>query len=182
MGKYKWFTDTGMLKLGLRPRNSFSGNICFKFSLLCLCSVSTVYAVSCCFYRIVRSCEGRNICRKSEVQTPWNIISNPMKLITFPPEFHTTESEFVSTLSSHQRMLLKIQQPKNLDEMAQNVLARSIRQIFLLLFCVLMYIYMCFCAKFAKLLIGIEIQLSLVPFLSIFLPWALSTHWCQQHR
>ncbi len=25
-------------KLGLRPRNTFSGNICFEFSILCLCS------------------------------------------------------------------------------------------------------------------------------------------------
>jgi hypothetical protein len=32
-------TDTGMWKLGLRPRYSFSGNICFKFSAFCLCSV-----------------------------------------------------------------------------------------------------------------------------------------------
>jgi hypothetical protein len=30
-----------MLKLGLWPRNSFSWNICFKFSILILCSVST---------------------------------------------------------------------------------------------------------------------------------------------
>ncbi len=33
------FTDTWMWKLGLRLRNSFSGNICFQFSVLCLCSV-----------------------------------------------------------------------------------------------------------------------------------------------
>ncbi len=30
-----------MWKLGLRPRYSFSGNICFKISVFCLCSVST---------------------------------------------------------------------------------------------------------------------------------------------
>ncbi len=39
VGLYKSLTDTWMWKLGLRPRNSFSGNICFKFSVLCLCSV-----------------------------------------------------------------------------------------------------------------------------------------------
>ncbi len=38
LGIYKLLTDTWMWKLGLRPRNSFSGNICFKFSALCLCS------------------------------------------------------------------------------------------------------------------------------------------------
>ncbi len=32
-------SDTWMWKLGLRPRYSFSGNICFKFSAFCLCSV-----------------------------------------------------------------------------------------------------------------------------------------------
>ncbi len=26
-----------MLELGLRPRSFFSGNICFEFSVLCLC-------------------------------------------------------------------------------------------------------------------------------------------------
>ncbi len=39
VGIYKSFTDTWMWKLGLRPRNFFSGNICFKFSVLYFCSV-----------------------------------------------------------------------------------------------------------------------------------------------
>jgi hypothetical protein len=30
-----------MWKLGLRPRYSFSGNICFKLSAFCLCSVDS---------------------------------------------------------------------------------------------------------------------------------------------
>ncbi len=37
----KSLTDTWMWKLGLWPRNSFSGNICFEFSALVLCSVHT---------------------------------------------------------------------------------------------------------------------------------------------
>ncbi len=36
---YKSLTDTWMWKLGLRPRNSFTGNISFEFSVLYLCSV-----------------------------------------------------------------------------------------------------------------------------------------------
>ncbi len=36
---YNSLTDTWIWKLGLRPRYSFSGNICFKFSAFCLCSV-----------------------------------------------------------------------------------------------------------------------------------------------
>jgi hypothetical protein len=32
-----------MWKLELRPRYSFSGNICFKFSAFCLCSAPTSY-------------------------------------------------------------------------------------------------------------------------------------------
>ncbi len=38
MGKYKSLTDACMWKLGLRPRYSFSGNICFEISVFCLCS------------------------------------------------------------------------------------------------------------------------------------------------
>ncbi len=37
-------TDTWIWKLGLRPRYSFSGNICFKFSAFCLCSVAVLSA------------------------------------------------------------------------------------------------------------------------------------------
>ncbi len=39
VGIYKSITDTWMWKLGLWPRKSFSGNICFLFSVLVLCSV-----------------------------------------------------------------------------------------------------------------------------------------------
>ncbi len=40
LGIYKSLTDTWMWELGLWPRNSFSGNICFEFSGLCLCSAA----------------------------------------------------------------------------------------------------------------------------------------------
>jgi hypothetical protein len=40
VGIYNSLTDTWMWKLGLRPRYSFSGNICFKFSAFFLCSVA----------------------------------------------------------------------------------------------------------------------------------------------
>ncbi len=46
MGIYKSLTDTWMWNSGLRPRNSFSGNIFSKFSVLCLCSVG---CLSFCF-------------------------------------------------------------------------------------------------------------------------------------
>jgi hypothetical protein len=36
---YKLLTDTCMWKLGLWSHNSFSGNICFEFSVLVLCVV-----------------------------------------------------------------------------------------------------------------------------------------------
>ncbi len=37
VGIYNSLTDTWMWKLELRPRYSFSGNICLKFSAFCLC-------------------------------------------------------------------------------------------------------------------------------------------------
>ncbi len=40
MGIYKSLSGLWMWKLGLRPHNSFSGEICFEFSVLCLCSVT----------------------------------------------------------------------------------------------------------------------------------------------
>jgi hypothetical protein len=40
---YKSLTDTGMWKSGLWPRNSFSGIICFEFSVLVLCSAYTLF-------------------------------------------------------------------------------------------------------------------------------------------
>ncbi len=39
VGRNKLLKETWMWKLGLRPCNSFYGNICFEFSVLCLCSV-----------------------------------------------------------------------------------------------------------------------------------------------
>jgi hypothetical protein len=38
VGILKPLTDTWMWKSGLRPRNSFSGNICLELSVLVLCS------------------------------------------------------------------------------------------------------------------------------------------------
>ncbi len=46
LGIYNSLTDTWMWKLGLRPRYSFSGNICFKFSAFFLCSVTSFPARS----------------------------------------------------------------------------------------------------------------------------------------
>ncbi len=41
VGIYKSLTDTWMWKLALSLRNFFSGNICFEFLVLCLCSAKT---------------------------------------------------------------------------------------------------------------------------------------------
>ncbi len=42
---YKSLTDTWMWKLGRRPCNSFSGNICYDFSALSLCKVNVSWPV-----------------------------------------------------------------------------------------------------------------------------------------
>ncbi len=42
VGIYNSLWDTWMWKLGPRPRYSISGNICFKFSAFCLCSVGSL--------------------------------------------------------------------------------------------------------------------------------------------
>ncbi len=52
--------DTWMWKLGLRSRYSFSGNICFKFSAFCLCSVGEENA---------NSIKHRGWCRLSGLQS-----------------------------------------------------------------------------------------------------------------
>ncbi len=59
------FTDTRMWKLGLRPRYSFSGNICYKFSAFCLCSAPALTGAAqlrvsgnfscCCSWYIAKS-------------------------------------------------------------------------------------------------------------------------------
>ncbi len=42
VGIYKSLTATWLWKLGERPRNPFLGNVCFKFSVLCLCRAHKV--------------------------------------------------------------------------------------------------------------------------------------------
>ncbi len=49
VGIYISLTDSWMWKLGLRPRYSFSGNICFQFSAFFLCSVPLSRSVHCNF-------------------------------------------------------------------------------------------------------------------------------------
>jgi hypothetical protein len=42
VGIYKTSQTHKLWKLGLPPRSSFSGNMCFEFSVLCLCSVLSI--------------------------------------------------------------------------------------------------------------------------------------------
>jgi hypothetical protein len=51
---YKSLTDTWMWKLGLWPRNSFSGNICFEFLVLFLWSVGcSDWTQDCCSVALI---------------------------------------------------------------------------------------------------------------------------------
>ncbi len=47
VGIYKSLTDAWMWKMGLRPRYSFSGNICFEITVFCLCSVVSSVNLPC---------------------------------------------------------------------------------------------------------------------------------------
>ncbi len=47
VGIYKSLPDAWMWKLGLRPRYSYSGNICFEISVICLCSVAGTVVSEC---------------------------------------------------------------------------------------------------------------------------------------
>jgi hypothetical protein len=58
VGLYKSLTDAWMWKLGLRPRYSFSGNICFEISVFCL--VFTLIAV-CWLSVMVVGCRCRSL-------------------------------------------------------------------------------------------------------------------------
>jgi hypothetical protein len=75
---YKSLTDTWMWKLGLWPRNSFSGNICFKFSVLVLCSVC-IGTNSCYLHKfdLITLPRQEDIATYMMAQPPcWNCISS----------------------------------------------------------------------------------------------------------
>jgi hypothetical protein len=87
MGIYKSVTDIWMWKLGMRPRSFFSGNICFEFTVLCLCSVSfflTSVKSHCadCFHDIsVILSVGVPFCSvlfaRNTEYAPWNVRTAP---------------------------------------------------------------------------------------------------------
>ncbi len=64
---YKSLTNTEMRKSGRCPRKSFSGNICFEFSALVLCSLNVhvifyseleAMSVGCCIFKIYQKADG----------------------------------------------------------------------------------------------------------------------------
>jgi hypothetical protein len=85
IGIYKSLTDAWMWKLGLRPRYSFSGNICFEISVFCLCSVR------------YRDKDGEEFLRKNvhiffsrshtknKIKIPQKITQNPRKELFMDP-------------------------------------------------------------------------------------------------
>ncbi len=64
---YKSLTDRWMWKLGLWLRNSFSGNICFEFSVLVLCSVQWEELWSCqALCSVDINCHGHGVALSTE--------------------------------------------------------------------------------------------------------------------
>jgi hypothetical protein len=108
VGIYKSLTGTWMWKLGLGPCNSFSGNICFEFSVSCLCSGVQVQGV--CLYLhckfddrgiknlpLLMKClqfafKKRLRWHKSEVTPPHQNISHLIKRSVKWPPFNNTIS------------------------------------------------------------------------------------------
>ncbi len=97
---YKWRTDASMWKLGLRPRYSFPGNICFEISVFCLCSVhdyaayyfiSTTNIIS----QLVFAFTGRNMF--ISIENTWSpytkIIKPPPTIIVESQEYNIKKSE-----------------------------------------------------------------------------------------
>ncbi len=82
---YNSLTDTWMWKLGLRPRYSFSGNICFKFSAFCFCSVRDVWHMSYFYFPFFGVVIG--LCGDL-IRLRWvQIITLPSPLLTFQNAF-----------------------------------------------------------------------------------------------
>ncbi len=79
LGIYKSLTDTWMWKLGLRPRNSFSGNICFKFSAFCLCSVVFIRTILHSLFFFYSS-QHRDTGRTDGLDLCWSQIKKPTRV------------------------------------------------------------------------------------------------------
>jgi hypothetical protein len=80
VGIYKSLTDTLTGKQRLRPRNPFSGNICFEFSVLYLCSA----------YLIGQREQTKHIATKTYHPKPYRDSSS--KLISSDPNINETNT------------------------------------------------------------------------------------------
>ncbi len=67
-------TDTWMWKLGLRPRYSFTGNICFKFSAFCLRSVTEIIKAWKRLSKPRRDCQSLQ-----EITRAWKRLAEPRR-------------------------------------------------------------------------------------------------------